>query len=333
MSRAIQVTLPLWLDRPDTEALAIAQSVRDVGLDTLWIGEMATYDGFALATAIGLQTPGLHLKLGPLPISVRNPVSIALGASSVASLTGCSVDIALGASSPPIVGGWHGRDWSHAAPRMREMIDCLRPIMAGERSAYAGKLVRSRGFRLRHPIPDARIAVGAFGPKMCEVAARQADEIVLNLVPPARVREVRHQIDADAAAVGRTPPKLTVWVPVALSPGNAAIAQISSQLAVYLSPPGYGEMFCELGFADLVARARAGLRRSELAKSVPAELIAQIGAIGSAEEVCTRLQDYLDAGADTVAVGPSTVEDPGGRAVLSCVSSYLPRPSMEKITS
>src|SRR5947208_3455943 len=110
MNNPIQAVLPLWLDRDNREALDIAQTVREVGLDTLWVGEMATYDGFALATAIGLRTPGLGLKLGPLPISVRNPVSIALGASSVASLTGSSVDIALGASSPPIVGGWHGRD-------------------------------------------------------------------------------------------------------------------------------------------------------------------------------------------------------------------------------
>ncbi|QNJ93953.1 LLM class F420-dependent oxidoreductase [Mycolicibacterium fluoranthenivorans] len=331
MNQQIQVALPLWLDRPDAEALDIAQTVRDVGLSTLWIGEMATFDGFALATAIGLRTPGLRLKVGPLPISVRNPVSIALGASSVASLTGSAVDVALGASSPPIVAGWHGRDWRHSAARMGETIECLRPILAGDRSNFEGNFVRSKGFRLRHPLPDTRIAVGAFGPKMCGVAARLADEIVLNLVSPQRVREVRCQIDADAAAAGRTPPQLTVWLPIALSPGRAAIQQVSSQLAVYLAPPGYGEMFCELGFADLVARARTGQRRSELAATIPVELIAQVCAIGNAEQITARLQEYLDAGADTVAVSPATAEDPGGRAALSGVSAYQPIPSKKEI--
>jgi probable F420-dependent oxidoreductase len=214
---------------------------------------------------------------------------------------------------------------------MGEMIECLRPILAGERSAYEGKFVRSKGFRLRHPLSDARIAVGAFGPKMCGVAARLADEIVLNLVSPQRVREVRCQIDADAAAAGRTPPQLTVWVPLALSPGRAAIQQVSSQLAVYLAPPGYAEMFCELGFADLVARARTGQRRSELAAEIPVELVAQVCAIGSAQRICARLQEYLDAGADTVAVAPATAEDPGARAALSCVSSYQHIPSKKEI--
>jgi alkanesulfonate monooxygenase SsuD/methylene tetrahydromethanopterin reductase-like flavin-dependent oxidoreductase (luciferase family) len=123
----IEVVLPFWLDAPDEEALEIAEAAKAAGLSGLWIGEMATFDAFALATAIGARAPGLGLRVGPLPISVRTPVSIALGASSVASLTGCQIDVALGASSPFIVAGWHDREWLHSAARMRETIQCLRP--------------------------------------------------------------------------------------------------------------------------------------------------------------------------------------------------------------
>jgi alkanesulfonate monooxygenase SsuD/methylene tetrahydromethanopterin reductase-like flavin-dependent oxidoreductase (luciferase family) len=95
----IEVALPFWLDRPDEEALDIALASRAAGFDTLWVGEMATYDAFALATAVGHRAPGVRLKIGPLALGVRSPVALALGASSVASLTGCELDIALGASS------------------------------------------------------------------------------------------------------------------------------------------------------------------------------------------------------------------------------------------
>lgn len=333
MNERIQAALPLWLDRPGEEALEVAHAAREAGLGTLWIGEMATYDGFALATAIGLRTPGLRLKIGPLPISVRNPVAVALGTSSVASLTGSAVDVALGASSPPVVNGWHGRDWAHSAARMRETIECLRPILAGERSDYDGRFVRSHGFRLRRPLPETRIAVGTSGPATIRVAARFADEVVLNLVSPQRVRDVRRQIDAEAAAVGRTPPHLTVWVPIALSPGETALRQVGSQLSVYLAPPGYGEMFCELGFADLVARARAGARRSELAAAIPFELVAKIGAVGNIEQVTASIRAYLDSGADTVAVVPATAEDPAGRTALLCAANYQHSPSSKDIAS
>ncbi|MBV9350531.1 MAG: hypothetical protein JOZ23_03205, partial [Mycobacterium sp.] len=94
----------------------------------------------------------------------------------------------------------------------------------------------------------------------------------------------------------------------------------ANQLAIYLAPPGYGEMFSDLGFPDLVERARSGARRSELAAAIPLELAEQLGAFGSPEQIAARLRAYLHAGADTVAVVPVTAEDPAGRAVLECAA-------------
>lgn len=323
MSRRIEAVLPFWLDRPDEEALDIALAARAAGLDTLWIGELATFDAVALATAVGHRAPGLRLKLGPLAIGVRSPVAIALAASSVAGLTGSHVDVALGASSPAIVSGWHDREWVHSAKRMEETIGCLRAILAGERSDHDGRHVRSHGFRLRHPLPDARIVAAAFGPAMTRVAAGHADEVVLNLVPPEHVRAVRATVDAEALVAGRTPPRLAVWVAVALEPGSEAREQLAAQVAIYLAPPGYGEMFSELGFADLVQRARAGAPRAELARGVPAALIERVCAVGSAEQVTGRISSYFEAGADIVGVVPSTAEDPAGEGVLSAIAAGL----------
>jgi probable F420-dependent oxidoreductase len=317
---SIEAVLPLWLDRPDLEALEIAEAAGAAGLHGLWIGEMATFDAFALATAIGARVPSLGLRVGPLPVSVRTPVSIALGASSVAALTGCEIDVALGASSPFIVAGWHDRDWSHSAARMRETIECLRPMLSGERGDYDGRYVNSHGFRLRNPLPRSRIGVGAFGPAMMRLAAEIADEVVLNLASPQRVSQVRQQIEHDAVASGRTPPHVTVWLPVAVRPGEAALRQLAGQLAVYLAPPGYGEMLCELGFAELVERARAGARRADLAAATPLELAQQLAALGTPDQVVDRIRTYLQAGADTVAVIPVTAEDPGGRTAFSCAA-------------
>jgi probable F420-dependent oxidoreductase len=320
MSADIDVALPFWLDRPGHEALDIARWAHELRFGALWIGEMATYDAFALATAIGHRAPGLHLKVGPLAVGVRGPVALALGATSVASLTGSDVDIALGASSPAIVAGWHDRRWAQHASLMRETIECLRSILAGARVNYSGRHVRSHGFRLRDPRPATRIAVGSFGRAMIQVAAQRADEVVLNLVPPSRVADIRADIDSEAAAHGRIPPRLTVWVPTALNPGDAARIQLAAQLAVYLAPPGYGDMFSELGFGELVARARAGARRLELANAVPVELLNQVCALGSADRIAARLRAYHQAGADSVAVVPSTAEDHGGRATLGAAA-------------
>ena len=191
--------------------------------------------------------------------------------------------------------------------------------------------MRTHGFRLRRPQPETRIAVAAFGPAMTRVAARHADEVVLNLVPPERVRAVRAIVEAEAAAAGRTRPRLAVWVPVALEPGGAARAQLASQLAVYLGPAGYGELFAALGFGDLVARARGGARRAELAARIPAALLEQVCALGTAGEVAARVAAYHDAGADVVGVVPSTAEDPAGRAALHALGDGVHRPRSREL--
>ena len=318
----LQVVAPFWLDRPDGEVIEIAAEARRNGFGVMWLGEMATFDAFALATAVGLRTPGLALKIGPLAVGVRSPVALALGLASVSALTGAHADLALGASSPDIVSGWHDRPWVAVAARARETVEAVRSILAGERAAYAGEHVRTHGFRLRAPQPDAKISLAAFGPSMTRVAAATADEIVLNLVTPERVAQVRAIVDAEARSRERPPPEIAVWVTVALDPGIATLTQMAAQIAVYLRPPGYGEMFTELGFGSLVDRARAGAKRSELAGEISVELLGEVCAVGSNSQIQARLASYRAAGATRIGIVPATAEDFAGHRVLAALRPH-----------
>lgn len=322
-ARTLGAVLPYWLQRPDLEALWIAQEAEENGFDRLWVGEMATFDAFALATAIGNRNPSLRLTVGPLAVGVRSPAAIALGLSSVATLTGNEVDIALGASSPRIVADWHDRSWAGNPARMRETVPVLRRMLKGERVEHAGEYLRTRGFRTRAPLPAAGVAVAAFGPRMLRTAAEVADEVVLNLVSPAYVAHVRATVDEIAAAAGRPAPRLAVWVAAARDPGRATLSQLAGQIAVYLTPPGYGEMFTELGFGDVVRMARTRqLGREALVGSVPTALTDAVTAIGSGDHVLDRVRAYFDAGADHVGVVPATAEDPGGANTLALLRAH-----------
>lgn len=59
------VVTPLWQDRPPSETLELAATADRLGFPEPWVGEMATYDAFALATAIGLvgAGPDIHRRL------------------------------------------------------------------------------------------------------------------------------------------------------------------------------------------------------------------------------------------------------------------------------
>jgi len=231
------------------------------------------------------------------------------------TLTERRIDVALGSSSPLIVAGWHDRDWSALAGRMEETVLALRALLDGERLDLDGNHVRTHGFRLRHPVPETSITVAAFGPAVTRVAARCADEVVLNLVAPDRVARVRRVIDVEAARAGSEPPGLAVWIPVALEPGDATRSQLAGQLAIYLAAPGYADQFAELGFGALVEAARSGLSRRELAGADPARASCcdRRHRHGSARSQI-GLRSIGKQGPNTVAVVPSTAEDPGANA-------------------
>lgn len=276
------------------------------GFGEVWIGEMATFDAFALAGAIARETALSRIVVGPLAVALRSPAALALGITSVAILGGRPAHLALGASTPTVVARWHGRDAGHAARRMTETIAALRPILAGERSEYRGRDVRSEGFRLRSPFPGTRLAVAAFGPRMLAVAGSAADRLVLNLVTP----------DLAGRLASGFPGPVTVWVPAAVDPGPQALAQLRRELVVYAGAPGYGEMFIEAGFGDVVELARSGAAPGEVLAGIPDAMITAVGAVGDLSAVRARVAAYHRAGVETVALVPVTAEDPGGRVLL-----------------
>ncbi|WP_157245683.1 LLM class F420-dependent oxidoreductase [Nonomuraea typhae] len=310
----LSVSLGLWQDRPAEEALDTARAADDLGYPELWVGEMATYDAFALATAIGAATRRIGLTVGPLAVAVRDPMTIAMGAASVAALTGRRVDVAVGTSSPLVVEGWHGRPRARPARALREAVTALRPLLDGERSAFTGECLASNGYRLRLPAPRSRLTVAAFGAAAVRAAAG-AGRMVLNLVTPASAARL-------AGAVRALNPEVTVaaWVIAAVDPDREALERIRRAVTGYLAAPGYGEMFAEAGFGEVVAFARTGPHPRDLLAAVPDELAASVSLLGDAAAVRARLAAYAAAGVDEVALVPvSTDRDPAGAATLKAL--------------
>ncbi|MCA2227846.1 LLM class F420-dependent oxidoreductase [Nonomuraea aurantiaca] len=318
MNPSLTVSLGLWQDRAAEEALLTARAADELGYPSLWIGEMATYDAFALATAVGLATTRIGLTIGPLAVSVRDPMMIAMGTASVAALTGRQVDVAVGTSSPLVVEGWHGRSRARSATALREAVEALRPLLAGERSDFAGTCVASSGYRLRLPAPRSRLSVAAFGPSAVRTAAL-ADRMVLNLITPASAGRLIAQLRAVNPATS-----VVAWVTAAVDPDREAINRIRRAVVGYLPAPGYGEMFAEAGFADVVAFARTRPHPRELFAAVPDELVASVSLLGDVDAIGARLAAYAAAGVEEVALVPvSTDRDPGGTATLKAlVTAY-----------
>jgi probable F420-dependent oxidoreductase len=318
------VVLGLWQDRDPLEALETAVIADELGYPMLWIGEMATFDAFALAAAIAERTERIALTVGPLAVGVRDPMALAMGVATVSAVGGRRVHLAIGASSPVVVERWHGRPWRRTATHLRETAEALRPLLAGARADFEGELVHTHGYRLRLPPPGSSLTVAAFGDQAVRVAARHADRMVINLCTPALAARLHDRLDRFGAEAGTKAPPLAAWIPACVDPSEEAIAQLSRGAVAYLAAPGYGEMFAAAGFGELVERARGGTPARELLKDVPPELPRSIGLVGSEAEVRARAREFRDAGVEELAIVPATAGDPGGRRTLEALARIDP---------
>ena len=304
----------MWLDRPAEEALHTAVLADRLGFGELWIGEMATWDAFALATAVGLATDRITMTIGPLPVSVRDPAMIAMGAASVAALTRRRIGVALGTSSAELVEDLHGRPHDRAV--LAETARKLTTLLSGGRDG-------TDGFRLRLAPPGGPLTVAALGDHAIEAAAAYADRMVVNLVTPEHAGRLKAKLDVAAAKAGRPAPRLVASLATAVDPTPESYAQLIWSLVPYLAAPAYGEMFIEAGFGKAVEMARAGTSPRELLTALPLEMAGTIGLAGDRSAIRTRLAAYEAAGVDEVAIVPVTGGDPGGERTLTALARLI----------
>lgn len=320
----VEVSLGLWQDRPAGEVIDTAALADRLGYPAVWVGEMATYDAFTLAGHVGRDFGQAELVLGPLAVSVRDPVMIAIGAASVAELTGRPVSVALGTSSTVVVEAWHGRSRRGSAQALAESATVLRELLAGGRGDLAGGQVRTRGYRLRLPPVTGRLIVAAFGDRALRAAVEHADQLVLNLISPAAAADLIRRCHEIAAEIGCTAPSVALWAPAAVGadgPPAGAVDQLRRGVVPYLAAPGYVELFAAAGFPEVVALARSGTPPRELLAAVPDELVAAVGVLGTPDQAEQRLRDYAGAGVDTVVLVPSATDaDPAGAGTLRALA-------------
>ena len=326
MAVALEVSLGLWQDRPPEEVIRTAALADALGYRAVWIGEMATWDAFALGAHVGHSFEQANLVLGPFAVAVRDPAMIAIGVASVAALTGRQVSVALGTSSTTVVESWHGRDRSRSGRALTESAAVLRTLLDGYKADFDGDVVRTNGYRLRLPAPKSELVVAAFGDQAIDAAAAHADTMVLNLVDPPSVQLLVAKLRTAAAKADRPCPKVAVWTTCAIDPGPLALEQLRRGVVGYLAAPGYAEMFRRAGYAELVDYAATGPHPKDLLAAVPLSLNQVVGLVGTASEVEARMREYLAAGADTIVIVPAaTDEDPAGEYTMRVAAQIADR--------
>lgn len=283
------------------------------GYDDLWLCDAeGMEDPLGLAAALGVATTHVRLCTGIVPVFNRPPALLATSVIAAEARAPGRVVLGLGASTPNMIERWYGLDYTLPLTRVRETVTLLRQILAGDKTDFTGRSVRSHGFRLQalpsQPVP---MVLGAIGGKMLELAGELADGVLLNdFTPPDRLSYALERMDVGAKRAGRRVEDLEIAKRRALyltDDDAGGLEYFRQHLAFYASAAQYQNVLCELGYSAAVAEARAGYAsrdRRRINAAISDEMVRRIFTFGREDHCRTRVREDFDAGIDSVVISP-----------------------------
>jgi alkanesulfonate monooxygenase SsuD/methylene tetrahydromethanopterin reductase-like flavin-dependent oxidoreductase (luciferase family) len=232
------------------------------GFGCVWKGESNSRDPLVLLSAYAARTSRVELGTAIYHIFGRSPVTMGIQAATLNEYAKGRLILGLGVANPTIA-AWHGDRYERPVTRIREYVEIVRAVYAGERIEYRGKTLEStEGFKLAFEPPPypLRVWLAALGEKMARLAGRIADGVLINMANPERVAQIAGWVRQAAAEAGRDPDEIAI-VPklrVALHDDPAeARRTLKKVITFYALQNGYGQMLGEMGLADHVERIRS----------------------------------------------------------------------------
>jgi probable F420-dependent oxidoreductase len=287
---------------PVGEFVDIARETEARGYHTAWTGEVSGYDALTVMTMIASRTERLHVGSAVVPVQTRTPVVLGMSAAALGHMAPGRVALGLGLSSRIIVEQWHGLPFSAALGQIREAVQIIRLVTAGERVNFEGKFFRVKNFRLTAPAAPVRIVLAALGPEMLELAGEIADGVVLNWIPPEAVPASIERLEAGARRAGRTLEDFEIasFIRTCVTDDAAtARAALARDITGYAIVDVYASFFRTAGFAAEVdalnARWRAGDRAGAVTEITP-RVLDGLGVVGDEAFCRERIAAFARAG-------------------------------------
>jgi probable F420-dependent oxidoreductase len=285
----------------------LVREAEAAGYDDLWTGETNGPDAFTPLVLAAAWTERIRLGTGVVNPFTRGLPVLAQHAAALQDASSGRFCLGLGSSSNVIVERWNGVPFERPLTRVREAVETLRPVLAGERGPG--------GFRLEQPpARPVPIFIAALRDRMLALGGELGDGTFVNFLPVSAVAHVCEQIRAGEARGGREPGSTEVvcrffCIP---EPPEVGIGLARFMFAAYASVPVYERFFRGLGWGEaidpMVEAWREGDRQAA-ADRAPESLIREIFVFGSPEQQRDRLEEFASGGITTFVLTPIAAPD------------------------
>jgi probable F420-dependent oxidoreductase len=313
-------TLPVEDGLSAPQLVALARAVEDAGYDTVFVGEVAGPEVMALLGMLAASTTRVRIGSGIVAVFTRSPVLTGMGFATVSSMAPGRVVAGVGASSPIVVGQWHGVPFERPLATTRSFIRALRTVMAGGRVDRDDERFPIHGFRLQIPPGGAvPIVLGAINEGMLTLAGQEADGVFLTWCMPSEVPDKIAVVRRAAEHAGRAADELEVicsfWAYAGPEPDRAVERMRRFVLAYAMVPTHRSAFVAAFPALEKAMDAWVGGHRAEALTFVDDEVVHALCAVGDGDTVAQRVRELHVAGVDlpvvlAAAADPGDVEAP-----------------------
>jgi F420-dependent oxidoreductase-like protein len=305
------------------DAVEFAVEAEKLGLDVCWVAEAWGADAPSPLGYLAARTERMQLGSGVIQVGTRSPVTIAQTAMTLAHLSGGRFLLGLGVSGPQVMEGLHGISFGHPLGRMRETVEIVRRVCAGEKVSYAGHhyqipIDRAKPMRVALPPVAVPVYLATLSPKMLALTGEVADGWLGTSFVPERADAYFEHLDAGLARAGRTRADLDICQGAEITLVDEAelartLASRKKELAFSLGGMGsatanfYNDAYSRQGWADVAAAVRERWQagdRDGAAALVTDDMVLATTLIGTEDMVRARLRTWRDAGVDIVRLYP-----------------------------
>ena len=316
VSVGMMLPVGFGIEPPDLLELCLAADRR--GLHAVGCGELAGPEAFSLMGAAAAATANIRLETGVVPISSRSPALLAMAANTLAAVSKDRFVLGIGAGSP-IVSSFHADVFERPVHRVAEALAAIRMALAGERLTDRGGF-KLRGIRHR----PVRVFLAAMNERMLQLAAREADGVVIHFVGAEQMAELAPRLRRVRAAAGNKAPfEIIALVHAAAGRDGDPERAYRREMAPYLAVPTYRSLAAGLSsFDEVDAAAEAWHRggREAAADIFPPGIAAACLAVGR-DAIADRVAGLGRAGCDGVRLVPLSTAGADAAPVHDLVDS------------
>ncbi len=238
----------------DSTVNALAK-VRDEGFRRVWMAQMP-FDGDLLTVlAVAMrEVDGIEVGSAVLPIQNQHPMLMAQRALTLNVVAGGRFVLGLGMTHQAVTEGMWGIPYDKPVRRMREYLDALEPLLAGEAVNSVGETATARGALQIPGAPTPDVYLAALGPQMLKLAGRRTSGTLTWMCGPRTLGDhIGPTLRAAAAEAGRPEGAVRVvaGLPISVTDDVAgARAQAAEQFGMYGTLPSYRAMLDREGYPN-----------------------------------------------------------------------------------